>query len=430
MEVVIKKEIGLEPKLRFSKFKDKWLELKYDEVFSFYSTNSLSREKLNYERGEVKNIHYGDVHSKYSTMYNVEEVETPYINLEVDLSKVKDESYCKEGDLIIADASEDYNDIGKAIELVNLNKERVVAGLHTFLARPDRRKMVIGFSGYLVQSWKIRKQIMTIAQGTKVLGIATSRLGKIRINIPTLPEQQKIAAFLSAVDTKIQQLTKKKELLEQYKKGVMQQLFKSPLERGQRGGVRFKDENGADFPEWMWLGGNELFENISDKNHNSDLPILAVTQDKGAIPRDMIDYKMSVSEKSVASYKVVQVGDFVISLRTFQGGIEYSNYKGICSPAYIILRPNSDDVNRTFYRFYLKTSYYIKQLQKNLEGIRDGKMISYKYFSEIRLPFPSKEEQQKIANYLSSIDFKIGQVNTQIEKAQRFKKGLLQQMFV
>ena len=83
--------------------------------------------------------------------------------------------------------------------------------------------------------------------------------------------------------------------------------------------------------------GNEIFENISDKNHNSDLPILAITQDNGAIPRDLIDYNVTVTDKSIESYKVVQIGDFIISLRSFQGGVEYSAYKGICSPAYIVL---------------------------------------------------------------------------------------------
>ena len=84
--------------------------------------------------------------------------------------------------------------------------------------------------------------------------------------------------------------------------------------------------------------GNEIFLNISDKNQTSNLPILAITQEYGAIPRDLIDYKVTVTDKSVESYKVVQIGDFIISLRSFQGGIEYSNYKGICSPAYIVLR--------------------------------------------------------------------------------------------
>lgn len=249
------------------------------------------------------------------------------------------------------------------------------------------------------------------------------------VYFPSLPEQQKIASFLTKVDEKITHLTKKAELLEKYKKGVMQQIFKQE--------IRFKDDtstelsagNGNEFPKWAKVGGNELFENISDKNHNSDLPILAITQDQGAIPRHLIDYNISVTEKSVDSYKVVQIGDFVISLRSFQGGIEYSNYQGICSPAYIILRPTTENVDRAFYKFYLKTSNYIKELQKNLEGIRDGKMVSYKYFSEIKLPFPCIEEQKKIASFLSTIDNKINQVNTQLSQAKTWKKGLLQKMF-
>ena len=87
-------------------------------------------------------------------------------------------------------------------------------------------------------------------------------------------------------------------------------------------------------------------------------------------------------------------------------------------------------MNRNFYKFYLKTSSYIQELTRKLEGIRDGKMISYKYFSEIKLPFPSLEEQQKIADFISALDRKITLVNQQIENTRTYKKGLLQQMFV
>jgi len=239
--------------------------------------------------------------------------------------------------------------------------------------------------------------------------------------IPSAPEQQNIASFLSAIDEKLQALKKKKSLLEQYKKGVMQKIFSQD--------IRFKDDNGEDFPDWEEKNGNLIFENISDKKHNSDLPILAITQDYGAIPRDLIDFNISVTDKSVGSYKVVQIGDFIISLRSFQGGIEYSNYKGLCSPAYIILRPK-EELNRAFFRYYFKTEVYISLLNKKLEGIRDGKMISYKYFSDIELPLPSLKEQTKIANFLSAIDEKINHCQTQIEKTEQYKKGLLQQMFV
>lgn len=192
--------------------------------------------------------------------------------------------------------------------------------------------------------------------------------------------------------------------------------------------LRFKDDNGNDFPEWGVKNGNEVFETISDKNHNSDLPILAITQEYGAIPRDLIDYKISVTEKSVEGYKVVQKGDYIISLRSFQGGIEYSEYRGICSPAYIILRPTKE-INRIFYKYFFKTDFYIGLLNKKLEGIRDGKMVSYKYFSEIKLPFPVIEEQTKISNFLSSIDEKIEKMEKELEELKTYKKGVMQLIF-
>lgn len=186
------------------------------------------------------------------------------------------------------------------------------------------------------------------------------------------------------------------------------------------------------FPEfegnWEKKNGNLIFENISNKNHNSDLPILAITQEFGAIPRDLIDYKVSVTDKSIDSYKVVQIGDFIISLRSFQGGIEYSNYKGICSPAYIILRPYVE-INNLFFKIYFKTNKYIKELQKNLEGIRDGKMISYKYFSDIKLPDPSFEEQTKIATFLTAVDDKLQALKQKKTLLEQYKKGVMQKIF-
>ncbi|ELF7103339.1 TPA: restriction endonuclease subunit S [Pseudomonas aeruginosa] len=171
-----------------------------------------------------------------------------------------------------------------------------------------------------------------------------------------------------------------------------------------------------------------IFDQISNKDHNSDLPVLAITQEQGAIPREMIDYHVSVTDKSLESYKVVEVGDFIISLRSFQGGIEFSRYRGICSPAYVILRlrhGHSED----YFRHYLKTDRFIAQMIKNLEGLRDGKMISYKQFSELELPIPPRDEQQKIADCLSSLDDLIAAETYKLDTLKTHKKGLMQQLF-
>ena len=191
------------------------------------------------------------------------------------------------------------------------------------------------------------------------------------------------------------------------------------------------------FPEfqncegWICLRGGDVFKQISNKKHNADLPILAISQEFGAIPRDAIDYKVIVSESGLENYKVVEVGDFIISLRSFQGGIEYSNYKGICSPAYVILRKKLNIENQ-FFKHYFKSYAFIRDLNKNLEGIRDGKMVSYKQFSEILLPIPStsnNKEQQKIADCLSSIDSLIKATEDKIDLLKAHKKGLMQQLF-
>ena len=183
--------------------------------------------------------------------------------------------------------------------------------------------------------------------------------------------------------------------------------------------------------EWIYLEGGKVFEQISNRKHSSNLPILAISQEHGAVPRDLIDYKVIVSDEGIENYKVVEIGDFIISLRSFQGGIEYSDYKGICSPAYIILRKRLDVDNR-FFKYYFKSRAFIRDLNKNLEGIRDGKMVSYKQFSEILLPIPAihnKKEQQKIADCLSSIDNLITAQTNRLEALKTHKKGLMQQLF-
>jgi type I restriction enzyme S subunit len=182
--------------------------------------------------------------------------------------------------------------------------------------------------------------------------------------------------------------------------------------------------------EWEEKNGNMLFNSVNNKNHNSNMPILAITQEYGAIPRDMIDYRVLVTDKSLESYKVVEVNDFIISLRSFQGGIEYSNYKGICSPAYIVLRKKRNEDVEFFFKYYFKTSNFIKDLNKNIEGIRDGKMISYNQFSDLHIVIPlNPKEQQKIASCLSSLDELIEAQTKKLETLRLHKKGLMQNLF-
>ena len=202
-----------------------WKEKKLGELYSFKTTNSYSRDKLNYEVPNVKNIHYGDIHTKFNSHFDITNENVPFINLDVDIDKISYENFLQEGDLVIADASENYPDIGKTIEVINLNEEKVLAGLHTFLARRKDFELAIGFVSHLFKTNSVRLDIMRIAQGTKVLSISTKRLSEIVVRIPCLPEQKKIASFLSSIDTSIDKLQLTIDNSHLFKKGLLQKMF-------------------------------------------------------------------------------------------------------------------------------------------------------------------------------------------------------------
>lgn len=412
MEMMIEKK-RLVPELRFREFENEWKSLKLIKL----SKNGFSNGAFNDPRKVGSGYRIINVKDMYTDgTISVDNLERVALD-EKEFSKNRVEF----GDIFFTRSS--LVKEGIAFSNVNLtNEDDLTYDGHLIRMQPNKEICSPLFLYYTFKTRNSRKQFIVRGKTATMTTIGQEDISDVNVPIPQFPEQQKIATFLTAIDRKLQQLNTKKTLLEQYKTGVMQQLFSQTL--------RFKEDDGKDYGDWKFLHGNMLFESVSDKNHNSDLPILAISQEFGAIPREMINYNISVEDKSVDGYKVIQKGDFIISLRSFQGGIEYSNYKGICSPAYNILRPKPSLVVDGFYRYYLKTEFYIRQLQQKLEGIRDGKMISFKYFSEIKLPNPSLAEQQKIASYLSAIDKKIEIVDQQIEKTQAFKKGLLQGMFV
>lgn len=207
------------PALRFkskngSNYPD-WKLKKFKDCFTFHVTNSLPREKLSYNIGKVKNIHYGDIHTKFPPVFKIEHEHVPFISNDDDIKKIKSGSYCQNGDIIFADASEDYNDIGKSIEVQELGENKLVAGLHTHLARP-KEKFAVGFQAYLQKSWFFRYQIMRIAQGSKVLGLSTTHLSTVDMPIPSFEEQAKIADFLSMVEKKIMLIEAENERINEW----------------------------------------------------------------------------------------------------------------------------------------------------------------------------------------------------------------------
>ena len=214
--------------LRFSRadgtpFPD-WQEKRLGSLFDWIGTNSLSREMLTDQPQAVQNIHYGDIHGRFSARFKQGEAGAPFIRPEA-MPKISDEAFCRAGDVVIADASEDYADIGKAIEIIEARPKSIVAGLHTFIARPVNDQLALGFSGYIFQTHQLRRKIMRIAQGISVLGVSKTQLSKLTIGLPHPDEQRKIADFLSSIDEKIDAAKRQAAAMANFKTSLIQQMF-------------------------------------------------------------------------------------------------------------------------------------------------------------------------------------------------------------
>ncbi len=250
-------------------------------------------------------------------------------------------------------------------------------------------------------------------------GTAQPKLNKevclsIPIVVPPLPEQKAIAACLCTWDKAIQlteQLIRQKE---QRKKWLMQQLL--------TGKKRLKGLG----EEWEKLGAGEVFKSVTKKGY-ADEELLSATQDKGMIPRTMLEGRVTMPTTGTEGFKLVEVGDFVISLRSFQGGLEYSYYRGLVSPAYTVLKPKKP-ISEEFYKQYFKSYDFIGHLAIAVIGIRDGKQISYEDFYTVKIPCPSLEEQTAIAQVMQAADKEISLLKAKAEKLREQKKGLMQQL--
>lgn len=256
------------------------------------------------------------------------------------------------------------------------------------------------------------KQIKLLAGEQAVPIVNKSDFENTKIFLPPLPEQQKIAEILNVWDKAIEKQMLLIEKLELRKKGLMQQLLTGKKRLPGFGG------------EWKKVKAGLLFGSSSIRSNKFE-PLLSVTQDRGVVPRDMLETRVTMPNGDLSSFKLVNVGDFVISLRSFEGGLEYSKYRGIVSPAYTVLKKKTD-ISDVFYKVYFKSNDFIQRLAVAVIGIRDGKQISYSDFCYIKIPCPSLQEQNAIANVFVSCDNEISLAKQKLNVFQQQKKGLMQ----
>ena len=210
------------PHLRFQEFTGEWEICKVSELLDFYSTNSLSWEQLEYGEKAMMNLHYGLIHVGLPTMVDLRRDKLPNVK---EGNMPKNFELCKEGDVAFADASEDTNEVAKAIEFFNLDNKDIVCGLHTIHGRDNKNKTVVGFKGYAFSSSAFHNQIRRIAQGTKIYSISTKNFSECYVGIPSKAEQTKIATLLRLIDERIATQNKIIEDLKKLKSAIVDKLM-------------------------------------------------------------------------------------------------------------------------------------------------------------------------------------------------------------
>ena len=406
----------LVPKLRFKEFKDEWKKISLINVFSFYNTNSLSRADLS-EEGSIKNIHYGDIHQKFNNILDVNKEKLPYIKSDIKINIHNGENYCKDGDLVLADASEDYDGIGKAVELINVGDNKIVSGLHTILARDTNKIMSLGFKGYLFNTSLIHNQIRVLANGFKVYGISKNNIYDLDVRIPTKTEQKKITNFLMLLDKKIELQQRKIEALKIYKKGLSQKLFKS---------IKF-DKDSKKIKISNFLKERKIYSEKGLEYPHVTLSKYGIYDKTSRYNRDFL--VMSEDKK----YKITYLNDLCYNPANLKFGViclnEYGN--AIFSPIYITLEINTEIINERFCKHYFTRVDFINKVRKYEQGtVYERMSVNVEDFLKHADIFPSMKKQKKIAQNLDFIDVKLELENKKLNMLNDYKRGLLQQMFI
>ena len=330
-------------------------------------------------------------------------------------------SNLEEGDILLAN-------IGAAVGetfIMPQIKEKATIAPNMILIRINTNKCDNNYIHQHLSSEYGQKEITKIISGSGHPKINKGDLKKLQIPLPPLPEQKKIAEILTTWDNAINKTTALIKAKEVLKKGLMQGLLlgKVQVRNGQK--EEFKKTKLGVIPKhWTLKNAGDIFKSISIKNNENE-ELLAATQAKGIIPKRLLETNYTMPSGSTNGYKLLQDGNFVISLRSFQGGIEYSEYQGIISPAYTILT-NKIPIDKTFFRYFFKSTEFIGRLSVAVIGIRDGKQISFQDFSAMTFRFPPLEEQTKIANILETADKEIDLLKKELAKIEEQKRGLMQ----
>lgn len=387
------------PKLRFKEFNDEWSNKSLKELFLF--KNGLNKEKEFFGKG-TPIINFTDV-------YKNRGLKSRNIKGLVEVTEKELENYnVSKGDVFFTRTSETIDDIGMTTVVLDEVKDTVFSGF-VLRARPKNAELANGFKKYCFSTYNTRKEIITKSSFTTRALTSGALLNEVNINYPSLPEQEKIASFLSLFDEKIELQEKKIESLKKYKKGTMQKIFSQE--------IRFKDENGENYPEWE----EKRIDEISD-----------IYQPKTISQSDFTDsgYVVYGANGSIGFYSKYNHDTEQIAVTCRGNTCGTINF----TPKFVWITGNAMVVNTDNYmndvvKEYLKYILTFSNLKYLITGSGQPQITRESLITH-KIKLPNIKEQEKIANFLSTIDSKIELEQKKLDKLKEYKKGLLQQMFV
>lgn len=394
-----------------------WVEHKFNTLFKFEGGMPISRAKLSDEG--VCYLHYGDIHKSNDNHIDVEENFDAIPKLKMSLDEIKDKYILNDGDIVFADASEDYEAIGKSVVVVNKSNIPFVSGLHTIVARDKTTGLLDnGYKRYFLSDWNIRKQIMILATGISVLGISKENIKDVEVVLPPLKEQNKIATILSVWDKAIDLKEKLIEQKKEQKKGLMQKLL--------TGEVRLPGFEG----EWKNVILGKLIKEVNEKStENNQFQVLSVT--KNGIVAQSEHFNKQIASENNIGYKIIRKNNLVFStMNLWMGSLDVlTNYEiGIVSPAYKVFEFYQDRINPSFGKYFMKSEKMIWIYNMNSEQGASivRRNLDLKGLLNTIVKIPSIDEQNAIANIFLCVDREINLLEEQKEELKRQKKGLMQ----
>lgn len=379
---------------------------KVSDLLDFYSTNSLSWDKLEYGTDAIQNLHYGLIHVGLPTMVNLSKDKLPNI---VSGNTPKNYVLCQEGDIAFADASEDTNEVAKAIEFYNLNGKDVICGLHTIHGRDNQQKTVVGYKGYAFSSTAFHHQIRRIAQGTKIYSINSKNFSECHIGIPSKEEQKKIATLLRLIDERIATQNKIIEKMQTLIKGIVDST------------ILRKEKNA--------IVGDvcSISEQIRAEANINDI-ITVRLHGNGVCKSSAENLQLGATQ-----YYRRRAGQLIYGKQNFHNGaigiVPISLDNGITSkdiPSFDIDEMKCNSV-------YLLAQLQSPQYYKPAEALTTGtgsKRLKEETFLKMPIVLPNKREQDNIATLIISISANLDQAKKMLDLFSIQKQYLLRQMFI